>query len=107
MVIANAKLLSFPQIIAIFEKMMVVKYEPYIQTFGYDSMRIDVCKVELAYMLIREPFTSKCLLAPCWVFLGERSTDVVNNGEDYLFFSQPLLVINAIDGSIMDTTLGY
>lgn len=106
-VVEDANLLAFPQISAIFGKMMTVKYEPYIQTFGYESIRIDVDTAELAYVLIRGRNTNKCLLTPCWVFLGKKSTDTENNGEDYTFFNQPLLVVNAVDGSIVDTVVGY
>ena len=106
-IVGNANLLRFSQIDEIFQKMMVVKYEPYIEMYGCESMQIALRKVELAYVLLREQSTANCMLVPCWVFAGSKSTDAEANGADYAFFEQPLLIVNAIDGSIVDVAKGY
>ena len=48
------------------------------------------------------------LLVPVWDFYGPRSW-TLGTGEPYTFYDpdQSLLTINAVDGTIIDRSLGY
>ena len=107
----DSKLLSFENIQAVFEKMMYVSYEPNIQS-GY-SMECDISDIRLEMMRVRkqnsDPNALEGLLIPVWNFYG---TGHLYNSDGKLagnisVNNQSLLCVNAIDGSIIDTRLGY
>ena len=48
------------------------------------------------------------VLVPVWAFYGYRSWDwIEEQGIKYGLYEQPILMINAIDGSIIDLARGY
>ena len=94
----RAALLPFDDIRTIFEKMLPVVYANY----GADTdWNIEITEVQLCLWRIfdRDSFT-RGILAPVWCFYG------ATNGYLHASF-QPLLIVNAVDGSIIDPHIGY
>lgn len=94
----QAALLPFSQIQEIFEKMMPVVYANY----GVDSdFQIEVKEVRLCLWRIfdKDSYT-RGILAPVWCFYGSL------NGRRGMEF-QPILILNAVDGSVIDPRNGY
>ena len=94
----RATLLPFEDIRTIFEKMLPVVYANY----GVDmDWNIDITEVRLCLWRIfdLDSFT-RGILAPVWCFYGS-----VNGSHTTEF--QPLLIVNAVDGSIVDPHHGY
>ena len=102
----NVELLPYEKIKSIFEKMMLIKYEAefyeWNQAVNAVHLEYKIDRVELCLQRIAEPdsiYTG--LLVPAWNFYG---------GHEYMQLDDnpvPLLSINAIDGSIIDTAKGY
>lgn len=94
----QAALLPFSQIKDIFEKMMPVVYANY----GVDSdFLIEVKEVRLCLWRIfdKDSYT-RGILAPAWCFYGSLNG---NRGTEF----QPILILNAVDGSVIDPRNGY
>ena len=94
----DSALMAFDDIMDIFEKMYLVEQ---------DGMEADVTvtDIRLGYMrVLKQDEQGVGLLVPVWDFFGSVSY------ENELGYAQPggsLLTINAIDGSIIDRSLGY
>ena len=122
--------ISFPQATEIFEKMIPVIYgsQTYSANPKIDHMnvRIDVNDIQLSMLRIKNPSAeSKTgLLVPAWVFYGTIVSQTfwndgtadspnyrqgMNGAEGCDFAPGPTIVlaINAVDGSIIDTSQGY
>ncbi len=98
----DAALMPFSDVMDIFRKMFVVNYD------GQD-MDVTVDAIRLAYMRVSEQNKNYTgLLVPVWDFYGPR-TWTLEDGEPYTFYDpdQSLLTINAIDGTIVDRSIGY
>ena len=119
---ADCTLKSFDEIKEIFERMMDIVYTARLDHYQLDDaeMLIDVQKIELCMMRIRKQNAGmdEGLMVPAWVFYGyneyvdsngEKSYNLEGNGGSSLTKKDPipLLAINAIDGSIIDTAKGY
>ncbi len=94
----QAALLPFSQIQEIFEKMMPVVYA----NFGMDSdYQIEVNEVRLCLWRIfdKDSYT-RGILAPVWCFYGSLNG---LRGTEFL----PILILNAVDGSVIDPQQGY
>lgn len=103
----NLKLLSFDEIMKIYEKMMLVQNADIL---NYEQERTyHINRITFGYTRIYEPASdSKTgLLVPAWDFFG----DFENTSEGTTYTNnmtyQSYLTINAIDGSIIDRGLGY
>ena len=108
--VQNARLLPFEDIRSIFEKMMLVKYEPIAKVeHPKGPLEISITTAGLCYVLMRQQNAAEnTLLVPVWSFYGYRNRDwLEENGINYGLYEQPILIINAIDGSIFDGSLGY
>ena len=106
----NSHLLAFEDIQDIFSKMMLVKYEPMAKLVNsQEPLNIEITKAGLYYVLIQQQNdASSTLLVPVWAFYGYRSWDwIEEQGIKYGLYEQPILMINAIDGSIIDLARGY
>ena len=106
----NSHLLAFEDIQDIFSKMMLVKYEPMAKLVNsQEPLNIEITKAGLYYVLIQQQNdASNTLLVPVWAFYGYRSWDwIEEQGIKYGLYEQPILMINAIDGSIIDLARGY
>ncbi len=97
----RAALLPFSEIARIIKRMLTVKYTSYDTPFAR-TVRIERVRLCLWRILDRDSYT-RGILAPVWcvygtVWLdGDKSTDT----------DQPLLIVNAVDGSIIDPQQGY
>lgn len=120
-VLDSSALMSFDEIISIFEVMIKTKYEAMINSFWGEQGKMEVAAdaVQLCLVRIREQDTDglKGLLVPAWVFYGNNKVIDADGRVSYNFTGGggsnipkepfPLLVINAIDGSIIDLLKGY
>lgn len=104
-VVDKTQLKNFEEIKSIFEEMVLIANgteDNYIQT------NINIDKVVLRYTRISEEDNYDTgLLVPVWDFIGTIEED---GGEDYessVSGEMSILMINAIDGSIIDPALGY
>ena len=98
----DAALMSFADVTDIFQKMFVVNYDD-------QAMDVTVDAIRLSYMRISEQDKNYTgLLVPVWDFYGPR-TWTLGTGEDYTFYDPDLslLTVNAVDGTIVDRSLGY
>lgn len=93
----HAALLPFSEIDAIFRKMLPIKYFSINSDIDF-SIRIDRVRLCLWRIIDKDSYT-RGILAPVWCFYGS-----VNSRETE---RQPLLIINAVDGSVIDPQNGY
>lgn len=121
----NVNVISFDQASAIFEKMVVHMYEFRAEpdpAHGLADVRVDVNvdRVELALVRIREQNADgrSGIYVPAWVFCGNWMQELQYTGADtrYTYYDggspspfphKPILIINAIDGSVIDLSKGY
>lgn len=107
----NLSLLPFSEIMNIYEKMMIVTNA---DNLTYENSRVfNIDRIVLGYARIYEPSTDAHtgLLVPVWDFFGSRKIDSEYDGETYSDTTDwptwSFLTINAVDGSIIDRSLGY
>lgn len=103
----NALLLSYNDIIAVFENMLPITHG-FVNEVDY-KLDIDISEVRLGLMRVTEQNSRDSgLLIPVWDFFGT-TTVIPAVGEPYLGGEgmDSLLTINAVDGSIIDRDLGY
>ena len=120
----DATILPFEDIQAIFEAMVLRIYEPQAKTDPTNGltdikMEVSIHSVELTLVRVREQNTEgrSGIYTPAWVFYGNIRQDHKWEGQDMLTFydggsaqplaKNPVLVINAVDGSIIDISKGY
>lgn len=109
----DAAIVSFEQAAAIFETMSTIIYEA--KTDKFDSpvyLDLSVSKAVLAPIRIREKNAQgrTGLYVPAWVFYGKKTGEYAEPITREMIEKTPtsvLLVINAIDGSIIDLRTGY
>jgi len=110
----DTAMLPFSRIDEIFRKMMLVKYEgAAAESSSCKLFSYAVNRVALEWQRIFEQGSkNKGLLIPVWNFYGTFDFQYTN-GDHYgsseveQGFAEPLLTINAIDGSIIDLCEGY
>ncbi len=109
--IEDAALLPFETVMSIFKQMMLTTYEYISNDTEIESISFDISKIDLGLQRIAEQNSIEYgLLVPVWSFYG---TEVIQNVdksveiEDSIISCDPILVINAIDGTIIDPTIGY
>jgi hypothetical protein len=103
----TAKMLTFPEIRDIFEKMIIVNTANYSE-YGMD---LNVIEARLGLARITEQNNLKSgLLIPVWDFFGTAAYHY-GDGESELYTEsasgKSYLTINAIDGSIVNRSAGY
>lgn len=108
--VEDSKLLPFSDIQSIFEKMIYITHEPNIQE-GY-SMTFNISKVCLELVRVRKQNSNQSvlegLIIPVWNYYGD--IELYKSGGDLVGCAEGdhlMLTINAVDGSIIDTNLGY
>jgi hypothetical protein len=111
--------IDFEQARQIFETMIV-------KTYGASKewpkvladVGIDIDRIELSLVRVREQNAPgrNGIYTPAWVFYGnikkeyEKQARVQygwDTGNEYPFTKYPVLIVNAVDGSIIDTSKGY
>lgn len=76
-------------------------------------MDVEITKVSLTLMRIRDKGSLQGTIVPVWDFWGtwdwyeprEDATESMRKGANYT--TQPMLTLNAIDGSVVSRQLGY
>lgn len=114
----NTKAMDFDEATEIFETMVSTIYaESEKWNHPLSAMNVDISEIELALVRVRDQdCTSKSgIYTPAWVFYGKVSNayddGFVRYGRygsaNFPFGNEALLIINAIDGSIIDLEKGY
>lgn len=106
----NATLMSFENIESIAYGMIKIVYEPMAKQEKMTT--VNVTKVALQLQRIKNSEdNTEALLTPVWCFYGARQVDEsVKNDEmmaDWERGYMPMLIVNAIDGSIINMNNGY
>lgn len=104
-VTSDTNLLSFSEVQAVFEKMVLINYSFY----DGGTLELDINNVQLGLMRVTDTGERDSgILIPVWDFFGN-ITAVPDNEEPYQwgYANDSLLTINAIDGSVIDRGLGY
>ena len=102
----NAALRSFDDVKATFEKMVAVS-----NASEYNAVEIDIDRVRLGYSRISEKDSwDTGLLVPVWDFFGTVN-EITEDGDYYNLYAGDsefsVMTVNAIDGSIINSELGY
>lgn len=77
---------------------------------GFDThMDVEITKVSLTLMRIRDKGSLQGTIVPVWDFWGTWDWYDVDKAEDQRgnYTTQPMLTLNAVDGSVVDRQLGY
>lgn len=103
----DAKLLSVDEIKSIFEKMILIENN-WVNKNGDEknSLKIKIDSIELGLTrIMKQNEHDKALLVPSWIFTGRKYYKGTAGGitDD----REAQLIINAIDGSIIDIAKGY
>lgn len=106
-------LLPFSDISSIFEDMILKKYADSFNNEG-DTVDIQVDKVVLSYMRVREKGSLEGTLIPVWDFFGTKTyknaageVDLVVDRVYDGVTPESMMTINAMDGTIVYRGLGY
>ncbi len=104
----DAQLKPFSDIQEIFEKMMLVKYEAQAE-YGGTEYSFEINRVTLSlHRIVEQNSNESGLLVPAWNFYGKLTK--LSEGNPYGATEEigiSFMTINAIDGSIIDTSKGY
>lgn len=111
--------IDFEEAKEIFETMIVTTYGASTEWHkGISEVSIDIDEIALSLVRVREQNVSgrNGIYTPAWVFYGNikkehKDCDFVsygwNLGSDHPFTKYPVLIVNAVDGSIIDPAKGY
>lgn len=106
-------LLPFSDISSIFEDLIIKKYADSFNNEG-DTVDIQIDKVVLSYMRVREKDSLEGTLIPVWDFFGTKiyknAAGEVDNVVDRVYDGvtpESMMTINAMDGTIVYRGLGY
>ena len=97
-VTSDSALLSFDDVMAVFEKMYLVNNDGLKQTVTINQIRLGYTRIA------EQDKDGSGILVPVWDFFGT-VTDENGNTKDDPYAS--LLTVNAIDGSIINRDMGY
>ncbi len=115
----NAELLPFDEIKAVFEKMICTEYTAFVQHWYGEDGRADIWidRIYLCLVRVRIPNEDAGLLVPAWVFEGN---SIAESSDGLVYYDVkpgtaysepgepfPLLIVNAVDGSIIDLYKGF
>lgn len=123
----NVGMMTFDEVKPIFEKMMKTIWEPRVDWGGTaaDPQEIDIFvdRVALELCRVREQNAfarRQGIFVPAWVFYGHSTRTTTMSSQEYYTYDEvggvgqsslgapiPILVINAVDGSIIDLARGY
>ncbi len=108
--VENVEMLSFPEVAGIFEQMLRIKSA----NMEYSTLsEYEINRVQLGYMRIYDPGTDSWsgLLVPVWDFFGRHTDEYDYEGETgSSAVERPqnsFLTVNAVDGTVIDRSLGY
>ena len=102
-VVETSRLLPFDSVTEVFRKMMTIRYTSDFadrtEVFKISEIRLELVRV------LEQNAQNSGLLIPVWCFYGTQKTDAPNWHDTETYGCQ--LMINAIDGSIIDAERGY
>lgn len=107
----NVSLLTFDEAIGIFETQMSLNDAAYY--LGATTAEVDVTDVELGFARIRvQNDETDFYLAPAYTFYGittiyDDKGEIIEWSSDDTVTKERLLTVNAVDGTIINTVLGY
>jgi hypothetical protein len=102
-VVDSANIKSFDEIKKIFEEMVVIKSANNPQLEDDEAVTVNIDNIRLVYARISEEDSFDTgLLVPIWDFQGS-----VQNQSGNKIVDGSVISINAIDGSVVDWSLGY
>ena len=108
--VENATLMNFEDIENIAYSMIATVYASRANQENKTVINVSKVALELARLKHSED-NSEALLVPVWCFYGDRQVDeaVKNEGmiSDWELGYSPILIVNAIDGSVIDLNKGY
>lgn len=109
--VQNSKLLSFDDIMQRFQQMIGVKLAATDSASVAEIESIDVERIELGLVRVLEKNAKEsAFLIPAWTFYGitKKGSDLWYMAEGYGYDGyDSILIINAMDGSIIDPATGY
>ncbi len=94
----DSSLISFSEVEKIFEKMIAIKYADAQSIITIENIRFGYARIA------EQSRSGNAFLVPAWDFFGTVSDF---NGISLSDYGMSLITINAIDGSIIDRSLGY
>lgn len=113
----QSALLPFEEIASIADTMLPIvivgpKETPLVdldRINGFDThMDVEIAKVSLTLMRIRDKGSLQGTIVPVWDFWGTWSWYDVDKAEEaHSYTTQPMLTLNAVDGSVVDRQLEY
>ncbi len=114
-VVEKSALIPFSRAAEVFEQRMRDTYEPEVKENHIEDKTFNVTCVALELQRVAEQNSIEDgLLVPVWNFYGttvtrfmESETDSIVESKDGFGFKELLLVVNAVDGSVIDTHRGY
>lgn len=106
-ILAQTNLLPFSEIQAIINKMLPIMYENETDDYDGKSFEKHIDCVELGLWRVREQNRiDRGLLVPVWaIYAVTAEIDSYNNFAWRSY--EPILLINAVDGSVIDPQNGY
>ncbi len=105
----DAQLKPFSEIREIFENMMGIKYEPQAELSG-DKYNFEINRVTLSlHRIVEKNSNESGLMVPAWNFYGKLNVTPSSGSSTGIveYLGESYMTINAIDGSIIDTSKGY
>lgn len=101
-------LLPFSDIQSVFEQMTIKKNKDSFMEEG-SSLEINIDRVCLSYMRVREKNSTEGTLVPVWDFFGTQTHRGSDDEVLYIRKSEyeSILTINATDGTVVDREFGY
>lgn len=108
----NVDLLPFDQIMDIFSKVGLLSIQYLEREADLKENTMDVYKIQFGYMAVRQPDNINAYYyVPVWDFYGHRvlwGTGGYAHGKDgRIIWGDSVLTINAINGTVIDRSLGY
>ena len=101
---ANVSLLSFDEIMKIFQKQIFMNV--YLDKGFPETMHIT--DIRFSYLRMKKLNSEEFYLLPVWDFLGYCTDEEADDPLSRSWYdNQSFLTINAIDGSIIDRNVGY
>lgn len=110
----NANLMPFSEIGEIFTRMMTIQNEPLAKAEWVNVLQYDVVTAKLClWRIIDKNSFTEGILVPAWCFYVSVYDETTNEetGEEQKSFRKPTdvpdLILNAVDGSVIDPMNGY
>lgn len=105
---SNVEVLPFDDIKNIFLKQILIT-NAYVEGSNIQHLEITINRITLGLAKIARKDTDGYMYVPAWDFFGISNTQYIGEESAYLDerYGRSFMTINAIDGSIIDRSLGY